>query len=171
MFDWLPMFFDRATSVVPRFYKCPPTERLIKWSRCQDATCHGPGIVWYWPLVTETMPCDIRWQSLVTSVQTVTLSDGASVSARTLTRWRPGDLLTAVESEADYADTVADTAQSVLVSVLGSVDQSFIRSSTALCTALTLDMQAQMREIGIEVKRCTFTELCLSPAFRLINDA
>lgn len=170
MLDWIPLFFEKATAIVPRFAKVPPTETLIKWSKCGEATSHGPGLIWYWPLVTEVCQYDNRWQSLVTSVQTITMSDGTTVSARTLTRWRPSDMLSAVNSEADYADTVAETAQATLVDVLSSVDSTFLKQTKALSTALCLDLQNELRPIGIKVQRCTFTELCISPAFRIIND-
>lgn len=171
MLDWIPAFADKITAIVPRFAKVAPTDRMVKWSRCGDATIHGPGLVWYWPLVTEVQQTDIRWQSMVTSVQTVTLSDGTSVSARTLTRWKPADLLTAINSEADYSDTVAETAQAVLVNVLSSVDRSFLQQTKSLSVALTLELQSELRDLGIRVQKSTFTELCISPAFRIINDA
>jgi len=170
MLDWIPVFAEKATAFIPRFAKVAPTDRMVKWSRCGEATVHGPGLVWYWPLVTEVQQNDVRWQSMVTSVQTVTLSDGTSVSARTLTRWKPTDLLSAVNSECDYMDTVAETAQGVLVNVLSSVDRSFLQQAKALSTALCLELQSELRPIGIKVQRCTFTELCVSPAFRIIND-
>lgn len=169
MLDWIPIFFERATAFVPRFTKIAPTDRLVKWSKCGDATLSGPGLIWYWPLVTEVQQVDIRWQSLVTSVQTITLSDGTTVSARTLTRWRPGDVLQAINSEADYADTVAETAQAVLVNVLSSVDKTFLKQTRALSAALLLELQGELRDLGIKVQKSTFTELCISPAFRLIG--
>jgi len=170
MFEYLTAFLDKATSFVPRFQKVAPTDRLIKWSRCQEATLHGPGLVWYWPIITEVEQVDTRWRSTVTCAQTVTLADGTTVSARTLTRWKPSDIVLAVSSEADYSDTVAETAQGVLVDVLSSIDGTLLKNTKALSVALTLDLQAQMREIGIQVKKCTFTELCITPAFRLINE-
>jgi hypothetical protein len=144
---------------------------MVKWSRCKEATLHGPGCIWFWPLVTEKVDVNIQWKSLVTHVQTITLTDGTTVSARTLTRWKPEDILKVVNSEEDYADTVAETAQSVLVDVLGSCDSTFLKQSAALSVALTLAMQAELREIGVTVQKCKFTELCNSPAFRIINDA
>ena len=76
-----------------------------------------------------------------------------------------------MNSEEDYADTVAETAQSILVDVLGSCDASFLKQSGALSVALTLAMREELRDIGVKVQKCKFTELCVSPAFRIINDA
>ncbi len=171
MLEWIPAFFDKATAFCPRFAKVAPTTRMVKWSRCRTGKLHGPGIVWYWPLVTEVEYIDIRWKSLVTHVQTITLSDGTTVSARTLTRWKPSNALSCVTQEEDYADTVAETAQSVLVDVLGPIPRSMLQESKALNTTLTMAMREEMVEIGVDVKKCKFTELCVSPAFRLINDA
>lgn len=128
-------------------------------------------MVFHWPLVTEIQEVDIRWKSLVTHVQTITLADGTTVSARTLTRWKPEDVLRCATGEEDYADTVAETAQSVLVDVLGVCDATFLKQSSSLNAALTLAMQEELGEIGVKVQKCKFTELCISPAFRLINDA
>jgi regulator of protease activity HflC (stomatin/prohibitin superfamily) len=106
----------------------------------------------------------------VTHVQTITLADGVTVSARTLTRWKPQDPLRCVVEEEDFEDTVGETAQSVLVDVLGTCTSDMLKQSAALNVALTLAMQEEMRGIGVRVKKCKFTELCNSPAFRLIND-
>lgn len=169
--EWLATIANLLTGWCPRYEKVPPTYRMVKWSRCKEATLHGPGCIWFWPLVTEKVDVNIQWKSLVTHVQTITLTDGTTVSARTLTRWKPEDILKVVNSEEDYADTVAETAQSVLVDVLGSCDSTFLKQSAALSVALTLAMQAELREIGVTVQKCKFTELCNSPAFRIINDA
>lgn len=170
MMYWLSTLFEKGTAWCPRFEKITPTDRLIKWSRCREGTIHGPGIIWYWPLVSEVERCDIRWKSMMTSVQTITIADGTPVSARTLTRWRPEDPLHCVTSEEDYADTVAETAQSVLVSVLGSCTTDTIKHCEALNLALTIEMREVLSEIGVGVKAAKFTELCVSPAFRIIND-
>ena len=168
--EWLSSIFHFLTAWCPQFKRVPPPFRLVKWRRCREGTLHGPGVVWYWPLVTEVEEVDIRWKSLVTHVQTVTLSDGVTVSARTLTRWRPCNPLKCVTQEEDFTDTVGETAQSVLVDVLGSCTSDMLKQSKALNVGLTLAMQEEMRDIGVQVKKCKFTELCTSPAFRIIND-
>lgn len=165
------MFFGKVTAFLPRYHKVPPTSRLVKWQKCKEGTLHGPGLVWHWPLVTEVEEIDVRWKSLVTHVQTVTLADGVTVSARTLTRWKPCDPLKCVTEEEDYEDTVGEAAQSVLVDVLSPCTSDMLKTSGALNVALSLAMQEEMRGIGVQVKKCKFTELCVSPAFRLINDA
>lgn len=168
--EWLSAVVDAMTSWCPRFAKIPPTFRLVKWSACRKGTLHGPGLVWYWPIITETLAVDVRWKSMTTHVQTVTLLDGVTVSARTLTRWRPDDVLSVAVNEEDYTDTVAETAQSVLVDVLCSCDSTMLKQGAVLNGILTLAMKDELRDIGVEVQKCKFTELCSSPAFRLIND-
>lgn len=169
--EWLATFANLLTGWCPRYEKVPPTYRMVKWSNCGEATLHGPGKIWYWPLVTEKVDVNVQWKSLVTHVQTLTLRDGLSVSARTLTRWKPEDVIKCVSSEEDYADTVAETAQSVLVDVLTPCNHAMVKEAKALNVALTLAMQEELREIGVRVQKCKFTELCVSPAFRIINDA
>jgi len=142
---------------------------MVKWSRCQEGSVHGPGIIWYWPLVTEKFDVDVRWKSLVTCVQTVTLADNVAVTARTLTRWKPEDVLKVVSSEENFEDTVGETATSVLVDVLTTCNRDMMCQTGALNVALTLAMQEEMREIGIKVQKCKFTELVVTPSFRLIS--
>ena len=76
----------------------------------------------------------------------------------------------AVCSEEDYADTVAESAQSVLVDVLSPCSYEMIKHSSALNATLTMAMKEEMSEIGISVMKCKFTELVVSPAFRIVND-
>jgi regulator of protease activity HflC (stomatin/prohibitin superfamily) len=171
MFEWIPAFFDKATAFVPRFEKVPPTFRMIKWPNCGDGTLHGPGCIWYWPLVTDHETVDIRWQSTVTTVQSLTMADGASVSARVLTLWKVIDPLLAVGENADYSDRAAEVSQSVVVDVLGKCMAEHLRTVEALNFATTVEVRRELEEIGLEVKRSKFTELVISPAFRIINDA
>lgn len=171
MLEWIPAFFEKATAFVPRFEKVPPTYRMVKWSGCREATLHGPGRIWYWPLITEHETCDIRFNSTVTCVQAVTMADGTTVSARTLTRWRVKDVVNAVQTNADYNDAVPESAQGVLVDVLGCMTKDQLRHVAALSTSLTMSVRDELEPMGIEVEKCKFTELCVSPAFRIINDA
>lgn len=171
MLDWIVAFLDTITSWIPRIHKVPPTHRLVKWSKCGTGTLHGPGIIWYWPIVTEIEDVDIRWKTIVTHVQSVTMADRKTVSARVLVVWRPDDPLLAVGENEDYSDRVAETSQSVLVDVLGSIPSECLGQVAVLNGTLTMSVRAEMSQLGIEVARCTFTELCESPAFRIINDA
>lgn len=170
MLEWLSAIIQGITAWCPRFERIPPTFRMVKWSFCREATLHGPGIVWYWPLVTEKFDVDIRWKSLMTCAQTVTLSDGVSVTARTMTRWRPADVVSVVSGEEDYSDTVAETACSVLVDVLTSHSKDMIPRTAELNTQLSIRMAVVMAVLGIEIDQCKFTELVVSPTFRVITE-
>jgi hypothetical protein len=59
----------------------------------------------------------------------------------------------------------------VLVDVLGSLPSECLSQVKVLNGTLTMSVRQEMDEMGIEVARSTFTELCISPAFRIINDA
>lgn len=171
MLDWIAAFFDTITSFIPRMHKCPPIHRVVKWRNCGPGRVCGPGLVWYWPLVTEIEEVTVRWVSTVTHVQSITMIDGTTVSARVLTVWRVADPQVAVEQNDDHADRVAETSQSVLVDVLGALPSECLKQVRVLNGSLTLSVREEMREIGIEVAKAKFTELCTSPAFRIINDA
>lgn len=171
MLEWIPAFFEKSTAFVPRFAKVPPTERLVKWSRCQEATLHGPGIIWHWPLITEVEHVDVRWRSCLMHVQSTTMADGTSVSARALTRWRTRDVLQCIVENEDVADLVAELSQTCVVDVLAPLSRLQLQSVTALNAALTMENRVQLGECGVEVQLCKFTELVVSPAFRIINDS
>lgn len=131
---------------------------------------HGPGIIWYWPLVTEVEHVDIRWKSCVSHVQSITMADGTSVSARAMTLWRPVDVLTAIQENEDYGDRVAETALCAVVDVLNPLTKEFLCQGRVLNQALTEETRTQLAECGIEVKRSKFTELVIARPIRLIND-
>lgn len=170
MLEWMTAVFNALTAWCPRFERVPPTHKMIKWSSCQEGTLHGPGLVWYWPLVTEHELVDIRWQSTVTSVQSLTMADGVAVSARVLTLWKVEDPLVAVGENADYTDRAAEVSQSVVVDVLGKTVSEHLKTVEALNFAATIEIRSELVEIGLEVKKSKFTELVVSPAFRIIND-
>jgi regulator of protease activity HflC (stomatin/prohibitin superfamily) len=171
MLEVLIAVFNVLTAWCPRFTKVPPTHRLVKWSKCGEGTEHGPGLIWYWPLVTETEEVDVRWVPSVTSVQSLTLADGESVSARVLVVWRVVDALHAIGENSDYSERCGDVAQSVVVGVIGKSLVEHLRHTEALNFAVTLEIRGELEKLGLEVDLCKFTELVVSPAFRVINDA
>ncbi|MCP4896258.1 MAG: hypothetical protein GY906_04715 [bacterium] len=170
MLEWIPAFFEKATAFVPRMIKIPPTHRLVKWSQCEEATLHGPGLVWYWPLVTEILEVDVRWVSTITYVQSVTMQDGTGVSARGKLVWAPTDVLHAVTENADYEDRVSETLLSCVVETLSTCEKDSLRHVVAMNFALTVTCREALEPLGIDVQSACFTELVTSPAFRLIND-
>lgn len=169
MFDWIPELLNRLTAFIPRFHKIPPTYRMVKWSRCRAGTIHGPGLVWFWPLVTEVEEVDVRWQSTVTHTQSLTLKDGTPVSARFLAVWRVSEPLVAVGENTDYSDRAAEVSQSCVVDVLGVSQNEMIQDVSILNMLMTVAVREALGEIGIEVKFCKFTELVIAPAVRLIS--
>ena len=170
MFDWIPDLLDKLTAVVPRFVRVPPTHKLVKWPMCKEGVVCDNGIVWYWPLFTETHEVDIRWVSTITYVQSVTLSDGVSVSARGKLVWAADDVLTLVEENADYEDRVSEILLSSVVETLSPCQSSDLKVLAALNFALTTVAREKLEPIGVMVESACFTELVTSPAYRLIND-
>jgi len=92
------------------------------------------------------------------------------VSARVLTLWKVEDPLVAVGENADYTDRAAEVSQSVVVDVLGKTVSEHLKTVEALNFAATIEIRSELVEIGLEVKKSKFTELVVSPAFRIIND-
>lgn len=170
MLDWIPELLGKATSFVPRMVRVPPTHKLVKWPMCKDGVICDNGIHWYWPLFTEIEEVDIRWVSTITYVQSVTLSDGVSVSARGKLVWAPDDVLTLVEQNSDYEDRVSEILLSAVVETLSPCRNEDLKTLEALNFALTVVCRQKLEELGVAVESACFTELVNSPAFRLIND-
>lgn len=168
--EWLVSLVKFLTAWIPQYEKVPPTFRMVKWSRCREGSLHGPGIVWYWPMVTEIDHVDIRWKSCVTHVQSITMSDGTQVSVRAMTLWRPSDPLKAVQENEDHADRVAETSLCCVVDVLNPLTKDLLCEGRVLNEALTQETRTQLAECGIEILRSKFTELAIARPLRLIND-
>ena len=171
MFDWISQFFDKLLLVIPKMVRVTPTHDLVKWPFCREAVVYGSGIIWYWPLFTEVQLVDIRWQSTLCYLQTITMRDGTTITARALCIWRVDDPATAVVENADYGDRTSELTQSIVANLLASVSKQQLITVTALNAALTLDAKQQMREVGIEVRDCMFTELAVTKTIRLMGQA
>ena len=170
MVEVITMVWNVLTAWCPRWTKVPPTHRLIKWSKCRPATEHGPGLIWVWPLVTDTEEVDVRWQSTVTAVQSLTMRDGTAVTCRVLAIWKVDDCVEAVGENSDYCDRAAEVSQSVVCDVMGSSTRDHLQTVAALNFAITVAIREELEAIGLEVDSCKFTELVAAPAFRIISD-
>lgn len=169
MFDWIAQFFDKILLVVPKMIRVTPTHDLVKWPFCREAIVCGPGIIWYWPLFSEVQLVDIRWQSTLCYLQTITMRDGTTITARALCIWRVDDPATAVVENADYGDRTSELTQSIVANLLASVGKDQLITVAALNATLSMDCKQQMREVGIEVKECMFTELAVTKTIRLMG--
>ena len=171
MFDWITQVFDKLLLIVPKMVRVTPTHDMVKWPFCREAVVCGPGIIWYWPLFTEVQLVDIRWQSTLCYLQTITMRDGTTVTARALCIWRVDDPITSVVDNADYADRTAELTQSIVANLLASVTREQLVTVAALNAALSMECRQQMREVGIQVKDCMFTELAVTKTIRLMGQA
>lgn len=170
MLNWIPAFFEKATAWCPRMLLIAPTHRLVKWSKCGEPTLRGPGLEWYWPLVTEVEIVDTRWVTSLMYTQSITMSDGTTVSAKALTVWRVSDPVRCESTNQDGADRAGELTMAAVASVLATGTKKDLKKIANLNLSLTEKTRALLSECGIEVQECRFTELVISPAVRLIQE-
>jgi regulator of protease activity HflC (stomatin/prohibitin superfamily) len=168
--EWIVNFLDAIISVFPRLVKVRDIETIVIWDWRGRMRAAGPGLHIVWPLVASYEIVDMRWRTAITFVQTVTLADGASVSARTMLLWRPRDAFAMVAQSTDGEERTAEVSQTMVTQVLHQQQTAGLRELAGLNTQLTELAKAELNQCGIEIKYCRFTELTLSRAYRLIND-
>ena len=168
--EWLAAIGKFMTMWCPQFSRIPPTHLLVKWINCKDATVHGPGKPWHWPMVTDVEEVDIRWQTAITASAPLTMADGTAVSARILVVWKVGDPVLAVGENADYEERASEIGLSCIVDVLGDKVVDDLKKSKDLSKEITLEVRKECTKVGLRVKKCKFTELVAAPAMRMLND-
>ena len=170
MFDWLSQFLNGITSIFPRLVKVCCTERMVLFQPSGRIEERSPGLHVCWPVIQEYQVIDIRWKSALSYVQTLTLADGNQLTLRTLTVWRPEDVICMIQSSEDYEDRVSEMALSVVVDCLAGATVADLQDTQQINAELTEEISDRLLRVGVEVDSCKLTECVRCRSVRLIND-
>ena len=121
---WIGQFFETIALFVPRRVIIRATEGAIKWKYGKNVIKLGPGIHWYWPIVTDFEKIAVARQTLNLPTQTLFTSDQQQVVVSAVITYRINDIILAIgEKNWDLDETLKDTSQAAVVEVITKMTQ------------------------------------------------
>jgi len=176
IFGWLGQIFDAILSFIPRLVIVRATNNAVKWRHGKKAIPVKPGLVWYWPLVTELDHQVVARQTLNLPNQNLTTADDIPVALSGFVVYTIHDVVLAVgEKNYDVDDTLSDLAQAAIVEEVLSLTYEELREGAAggrdseVNESLTQNLAEQLLEFGVRVERAGLMNFTKARVYRIIS--
>lgn len=171
VFGWLGQIFEALLLLLPRRVIIDATEALIKYVLGRKIKTYGPGLYWYWPLLTKIDIRDCCEQTINLEDQTLTTSDGEVVKVGGLIRWRLElkRLDRAALIKQDYLHEIIANECMALIQLLIS-QNSYLQICSGrkkITNILTKNMRRKLRKYGVYVHEASLTEFSKSRSLHI----
>jgi len=164
--------FNAFIRCIPRPVIIRATHGGVKWRWGRYVKEMQPGWHWVWPLATE-------WEIIVTARQTNNLpnqalvtSDKQQVVAGALIVFSVKNIVQAIgERNWDVGATVNDISEAAIVGVVTKwkLDDLLQHLTSKVEAELTQACRKQLRQYGIYVQRCCFTDFAPCRIYKLMG--
>ena len=139
--------------LIPRLLIVRSTHRGVAFVSGKAPRKIGPGLRWYWPVTTEVELLPVVRQTLNLHTQILLTADHRSVAMSAIVVYRINDILRAVAKTHDVADTIADVAQTAVVTTVANTKMENLTELD-----LTNDVRSELRRFGVRVEKCAITD-------------
>ncbi|KKN42484.1 hypothetical protein LCGC14_0712940 [marine sediment metagenome] len=169
-FGWLGQLIEWFGRFVPRLRIVNTTLGAVKFVHGRTPKALGPGLHWYWPLVTEFSAYPTARQANALPPQTLMTSDGRSVAVSALIVYKVEDIELLVAHTFDPDNTVEDIAQGAVHDVLSQQTwEQLFTGGRPLYTALRQEAQKGLSPFGVKVLRVSLIDLVPCRTIRLMQ--
>lgn len=161
MIDFISNFLDVIRRLVPHLLLVRATEAGVLFKRGKTIKPIGPGLHWYWPLVTEYYTTAVVRQTQNLPIQSVVTRDRVAVAISGIIVYRIKDAVAALARTFDFNDTLKDIAMTAIVPYVCSRDYDVIITEIQNGTAqetLTKLVRRALRKYGVAVTAVGLTD-------------
>lgn len=171
---WISAVAEWFGQFVPRWVVVPTTHGAVKFVRGSRVVLLGPGLHFYWPLVTIFVLHPVAEQTTDLAAQTITTGDGRAALVRAVIAYEIENLETLIARNFDPDDTIKDIAAGVLHDVCSSYATwgefyDAARDKRRLARILLNDATTALRPYGVRVLRMSLLDLALCRVYRVVQ--
>jgi regulator of protease activity HflC (stomatin/prohibitin superfamily) len=171
-FSWLSDIFNGILKFIPRPIIVRATHSGVKWVFGKKVKELKPGWHFVWPLVTDWEVVVIARQTNNLQNQALVTKDKQQVVAGALIVFSVKDIIQAIgERNWDVGTTVNDIAQASIVGVVTkwALDDLLVNLTGSVEEELTAACRKQLRQFGVYVHRCCFTDFAPCRIYKLMG--
>jgi len=171
---WVGQLVEWVGQFIPRWEIVNTTQGAVKFVRGSRIIALGPGIHWYWPVMTEFVVYPTARQANTLPSQTLLTSDGNVVAVTALIVFEVADVAALVAHTYEPDNTVEDIAQAAVHDVLCQQSWDHLRNqahSRALHTLLRQEAQRGLKPYGVRVLRVNLIDLAPCHVIRLMQSS
>lgn len=168
MLEALSSFLTSLGKFIPRLHIVRKTERAVLFRRGRIAKVVEPGLVLYWPLVTDIVWASVVKQTIDLPNLTLMSKDNKTVIASGLVVYEISDIYKYLVENYDCDKSISEIACAAIRDVIvdKTVDEIQGNNRNTIDTALSKNCREALKEYGIQVNRVRLTNFSVA---RVIN--
>jgi regulator of protease activity HflC (stomatin/prohibitin superfamily) len=165
-FGWLGSLMEMVGSLFPRLVIVQSTHGGVSFVRGKNPRKVSPGLMWYWPVVTEVVLYPVVRQSLNLPSQTLTTSDNKTITFSAVIVYDVPDILKALTVQWDLEDTLQDVSMAAVREFV--LARTFDELRTESGVRLKDTIHARIQQYGVAVKDAWVTDLAETKVVTMI---
>jgi len=160
---WISEIVQWLGRFIPRLLIVRSTHGGVRFRHGKHAELISPGIVWYWPLLTEVAVIPVARQTLNLVTQSLLTKDAKQVAAGAVVVFAIGDPVAALSRNWDISDTISDVTMTAIAEVVtGKTLDDLLSNLTGTVQAdLTRVTRRKLKPYGVRVYRTAMTDFSL----------
>lgn len=169
---WIGQIAEWVGKLIPRLMILDTTEGAVKYVRGSRPVFCGPGLHWYWPIVTTWSPSATARQADRLQAQTIVTTDDKTIVVAAIIVYTVTDLLTLLTTTYHAQTCVADITLTSVHDVCCQMSWEELKAEQrrgTLDTKLKNAAQRQLREYGVNVVKVMLTDLAPARVLKLLQ--
>lgn len=167
---WIGQIADWIGRFIPRWIILDTTEGAVKYVRGSKAVALGPGIHWYWPLVTIITQYPTARQADRLQTQTITTRDSKTIIVGGVVVYRVTDVLLLVTTTHSAASAIKDMTMTAVHDVCCRMTWAELQTEQqrgTLDTKLKNTTQQALRDYGVLIVKVMLADLAQTRVLRV----
>jgi regulator of protease activity HflC (stomatin/prohibitin superfamily) len=164
-FTWIGQLIEWLGSLIPRIKIVRATHAGIKFQRGKHIKLIEPGLIVYWPIITEVDIIPVARQTHNMPTQCAVTKDRVPVSVGGVVVYRIKDVVKALSRNWDFTDTINDIAMTAIMPVIlqHTYDELIVQiADGSIQKVLTNSVKRQLHRYGVSVASVALTDFARS---------
>lgn len=154
---WIGTIFETMLRFLPHLEIIRSTHMGVKFRHGKKEIVLGPGLHWYWPLVTEIEIEAVKYRTTDLQAQYLETKDGKKVGVGGIVTYGIEDIRAALCECWDYEDVIKDKGLAAIKHVVTTNDYTYFSGSDA-DGKLTTRLRRELKDFGIDVSRVQLSD-------------
>jgi regulator of protease activity HflC (stomatin/prohibitin superfamily) len=169
---WIGQIASWIGNFIPRWVILDTTEGAVKYVRGHKAIALGPGIHWYWPVVTSLTHYPTAFQADRLQTQTLVTTDDKVIIVGAMVSYSVTDILPLVAGTHSAQTTVKNLAMTAVHDVCCRMSWEELKGEQrkgTLDTKLRNMAQRMLTKYGVHVEQLTLIDLAPARVLKLMQ--
>lgn len=169
---WIGQIADFIGRFIPQWRIVPTNAGAVKFVRGAKAVPLGPGIHWFWPLMTEFIMHPTARQAVDLRAQTLATTDDKTIVIGGMVVYEIDNIEAILAHTFDPDESIRDVSLSVFHDVCCHLSWEEIKAGQRAGTLdrkLRRELRAQLKPFGVRVLKATLTDLAPCRVLKLVQ--